>query len=147
MFRSETSQKLRDNLQLLTRKKSRFPGRILCCFSYIQQRRRRRHRFIAYTHQYEREQNMYLSFASLGVVNDLTCLIIIYYVFWAEKTTQPDQAKECVKDPTSDPILSICQMCFFSILRFLASDANKNYGWNHHRKGFIFLFIHLYTTC
>lgn len=32
-----------------------------------------------------KNRNMYLSFASLGVVNDLTCLIIIYYVFLGEK--------------------------------------------------------------
>lgn len=43
-------------------------------------------RSIAYTHQYERgKRNMYRSFASLGVVNDLTCLIIIYYVFLGRK--------------------------------------------------------------
>lgn len=89
-------------------------------------------------------RNMYLSFASLGVVNDLTCLIIIYYVFLGRKRTSPAEAKNVFKDPTSDPILSICQMCFSSILRFLACEANKNYERNHHRKGFIF-YLSIYT--
>lgn len=60
-------------------------------------------------------RNMYRSFASLGVVNDLTCLIIIYYVFWAEKISSSSRAGRMFKDPARDPILSICQMCCFSI--------------------------------
>lgn len=100
--RSDLVDEFKIKLQLLTRKKRREECLRCCCC-----RRRRRFRCL---HTSMRSRNMYLSSASLGVVNDLTCLIIIYYVFFLGRKKGSSAPKECFKDPTRDPILSICQM-------------------------------------
>lgn len=75
-------------------------------------------------------RNMYLSFASLGVVNDLTCLIIIYYVFLGRKKGQRAEAgprQRMFQDPTRDPILSICQMCLPSSRIQIMESSSKRF--------------------
>lgn len=65
--------------------------------------------FVAYTHQCEAETCIFPPLVLAWSMILHVWLLFIMFFFWAEKKGS-SAPKECFKDPTRDPILSICQM-------------------------------------